>query len=80
MSKLKSRKFWMAVVSSVVVIANDGLDLGLPADAIYSIAGIVMAYIFGQGYVDGQAAAPVLVPLEASTTASTTNPAAQGSK
>ncbi len=52
--KLKSRKFWMAVVSAAVAIANDGLGLNLPQEAIMTVAGVAIAYILGEAYVDGQ--------------------------
>jgi len=56
MSKFKSRKFWMAVVAAVVAIANEGLGLNIPGEAILAAAGIVTAYIFGEAYVDGKKA------------------------
>jgi len=42
----------MAVISALIIIANKGLGLDLPEEAILAIAGVVMAYIFGQGAVD----------------------------
>jgi hypothetical protein len=30
MNKIKSRKFWMAVVGALLVVLNDGLGLNLP--------------------------------------------------
>ena len=52
MEKLKSRKFWMAVVSGLLIIANDGLDLGLPNESVMAIAAIALGYIFGEAAVD----------------------------
>jgi len=52
MSKLKSRKFWMAVVSGLLVIANEGLGWGLPTEAVMSVAAIAIGYIFGESAVD----------------------------
>lgn len=49
---LKSRKFWMAVVSGLLVIANEGLGLDLPQEAIMTIAAVVIMYILGEAYVD----------------------------
>ena len=54
MNKLKSRKFWMAVVAAGVAIANDGLGLDLPQEAIMTVAGVAIAYILGEAYVDSQ--------------------------
>ncbi|WCN36585.1 hypothetical protein [Aneurinibacillus uraniidurans] len=52
MEKLKSRKLWMAVVTAGLVIANNGLGLNIPEESVMSIAGVVVAYILGQSYVD----------------------------
>jgi hypothetical protein len=57
MEKLKSRKLWMAIVSALLMVANQGLDLKIPTESVLSIAGVVMAYIFGQSYVDGKQSA-----------------------
>ncbi|MED0678633.1 hypothetical protein P4S83_16610 [Aneurinibacillus thermoaerophilus] len=53
-NKLKSRKFWMAVVTAGLVIANEGLELNLPSESILSISGLVIAYILGQSHVDAK--------------------------
>lgn len=57
--KLTSRKFWMAVAAFVVgVLALFGSD----ANTTQQISGVIMslgavvAYIAGEGYVDGQTA------------------------
>lgn len=57
--KLTSRKFWMAVAAFVVgVLALFGTE----ANTTQQISGVIMslgavvAYIAGEGYVDGQAA------------------------
>ena len=52
MNKLKSRKFWLAVGSVILVIANEGLGLGIPEDAYWAVVLPVMAYVFGESYVD----------------------------
>lgn len=56
MEKLKSRKFWMAVVGAGLVVANEGLGLNLPEEAVMTVAGMLIAYILGQAYVDGKKA------------------------
>ena len=56
MSKLKSRKFWMAVAAGILVILNDGLGLGIDPEAILAFVGLVVSYILGQGAVDAMAA------------------------
>lgn len=52
--KLKSRKFWVAVFSALIVILNDGLGLNLPGEEIKTVAAIVIAYLLGQSYVDAK--------------------------
>lgn len=52
--KLKSRKFWITVASSVVVILNDGLGLNIDSETVLGFTGIVVSYILGQSYVDGK--------------------------
>lgn len=54
MDKLKSRKFWMAVIAAGLAIANDGLGLHLPTDSIMTVAGVAVAYILGQSHVDAK--------------------------
>ena len=52
--KLKSRKFLLAVVSALLIIANDGLGLNLDKDTIMTLASIVISYILGQSFVDAK--------------------------
>jgi uncharacterized membrane protein len=56
MDKFKSRKFWMAVVSALLVIANEGLGLNLDTEVVLAFAGIVMTYIFAEAKVDAERA------------------------
>jgi hypothetical protein len=52
MSKFKSRKFWLTVGAVGLVIANEGLGLGIPEDAYWAVVLPVMGYVFGESYVD----------------------------
>lgn len=54
MEKIKSRKFWMAIVTGALIVANQGLDLNIPSDSVMSLAGVVATYLAAQGYTDGQ--------------------------
>ncbi len=54
MNKLKSRKFWMAIVSGLLVVFNKGLGIDLPEEGILGISGIALGYLASQGWVDGQ--------------------------
>lgn len=50
--KFKSRKFWMAVVTAILVILNDGLDLGIDSETVLAFAGIVATFIIGESAID----------------------------
>ena len=54
--RLKSRKFLMALATALLMILNEGLDLGIPADAYGWIVGVVIAWILGESYIDGKSA------------------------
>ena len=56
MDRLKSRKFLMTLATALLMILNEGLDLGIPADVYGWIVGVVIAWILGESYVDGKAA------------------------
>jgi len=53
--RLKSRKFLMALATALLMILNEGLELGIPADVYGWIVGVVVAFILGESYVDGKA-------------------------
>ena len=53
MEKLRSRKFWMAVVSAVLIVLNDGLGWNIPTETVMSFVAVVLGYLLGQSYVDG---------------------------
>jgi hypothetical protein len=56
-NKLKSRKFWMALLGAIMPIAAQAMTESIPmAEALQLSAAILMSYILGQGYVDGQGA------------------------
>jgi hypothetical protein len=50
--KLLSRKFLLSVVSAVLIILNDGLDLGIDSDTVLAFAGLIATYILGESAVD----------------------------
>ncbi len=54
MEKLKSRKLWMAIISGVLIILNEGLGWKIPAETVMAFAAVVLSYLFAQGYVDGK--------------------------
>ena len=56
--KLKSRKFWFALLGAILTLVAQVLteEVAL-AEALQLSVGILGAYIFGQAYVDGNAVA-----------------------
>ena len=54
MDKLKSRKLWMAIISGVLIVLNEGLGWNIPAETVMAFAAVVLGYLFAQGYVDGK--------------------------
>ena len=58
--KLKSRKFWFALLGAILPIVAQGLTEEIAVtEALQLSIGILGAYIFGQAYVDGQSATGV---------------------
>lgn len=62
--RLKSRKFLMSVATALLIIFNEGLGLGIPPDVYGWIVGVVIAWIVGESYIDGQAARTIEVVIE----------------
>lgn len=54
LDKLKSRKFWVTLITANVLMFSDALGLNLTADQIYGLIAIVAPYLLAQGYVDGK--------------------------
>ena len=53
-SKLFSRKLILTVACTALTVFNEKLGLGLSTESIMTVAGIVVAYVASQGYVDGK--------------------------
>ncbi len=56
MSKFKSRKFILAVVGAILIILNEGLDMGISSETVLAFAGLIAVWISGESYVDGKRA------------------------
>jgi uncharacterized membrane protein len=55
--KLKSRKFWFALIAALLPIAAQAMSQEVDMNsAMQASVLVVVAYIFGQGYVDGKSA------------------------
>lgn len=50
--KLLSRKFLIALATGLLIILNDGLEMGLDTETIMYVVGIVGIWIFGEAAVD----------------------------
>lgn len=55
MDKIKSglltTEFWLALIGSALPLVNRYMGLNIPAEAILSVAGIVISYILGRSFV-----------------------------
>lgn len=56
MSKFKSRKFILAIVGAILIILNEGLDMGIDSETVLAFAGLLAVWISGESYVDGKRA------------------------
>lgn len=50
--KWKSRKFWMAVVSGILVVLNEGLGWDIPEDTVLTFVFLILGWIFAEAAVD----------------------------
>lgn len=64
--KLLSRKFILALATGILVILNDGLDLGLQTETIMYVVGIVATWIVGEAAVDVSRKSPDTSDIEKS--------------
>ncbi len=61
--KLKSRKFWFALLGALLPILAQYFSAEVDMSAAIQLsAGVIVAYLFGQGYVDGKAVEGVAPP------------------
>ena len=54
MGKLKSRKFWMAIIGAVIMLVNGCTELNLNATEIVAILVPIIGYILGEAWVDSR--------------------------
>ena len=55
LTRLKSRKFLLALANFVFVAANELSGTPISRDAYFAITGAIIAWICGESYIDGQA-------------------------
>ncbi len=56
MDKLKSRKFWIAIIAGGIVVGASELGFDLEQETVVAFTAIVIAYLTGQSIVDRQKA------------------------
>lgn len=54
MERLKSRKLWIAVISAILLVLKEGLDIDVDSEVVLGFAGIVITAILGFAHVDGK--------------------------
>ena len=65
MDKLKSRKFWIAILGALGPIGGQFLSQDFTLEqALTASSAILISYIFGQAYVDGKSATAALPAAE----------------
>lgn len=52
MERIKSRKLWVTVITVLLVVCNRKLGLGLEAQDLAALAGLVATYLVAQGIVE----------------------------
>lgn len=50
--KLTSRKFWFSIAGALLIVLNEGLQLGIPEETYWGIVALVLGYVFGEAAVD----------------------------
>ena len=53
-TRLKSRKFLMALANLIFIVVNEVLGAPVDREAYFAITGGIIAFICGESYVDGQ--------------------------
>jgi len=55
LTRLKSRKFLLALCNFIFVVINELLGTPIDREAYFAITGGIIAFITGESYVDGKA-------------------------
>ncbi len=54
MDKFKSRKFWMAIITAVLLVLTEGLGWDIQTETVISFVSVVLGWIFAEAYVDSK--------------------------
>jgi len=52
LTKFKSRKLWVALGASLILVLNEKLGLGLTPETVQYLTYVAGAYVIGQGIAD----------------------------
>jgi hypothetical protein len=78
MDKLKSRKFWMAVLGALMPVVGGYVSQSLSLEqALSASSAVLIAYIVGQAYVDGkekESGSNLMIPIPKIIETNTVNP------
>ena len=48
---IKTSEFWLALIGAIIPVVNIHMDLNIPTEAVLTITGIIISYIFGRSIV-----------------------------
>ncbi len=51
-NKFKSKKFWLALASTIVPAVNTAFNLNIPVEIVVGVMGFIMSLIFGKEFKD----------------------------
>ena len=46
------KEFWIAVITAVLIILNQGLGLGIPEETVWPVVLLILGWIFKNGVVE----------------------------
>jgi len=49
---IMSKKLFMAIISAILVVCNEGLNLGIPSETVIAFMGVIATYIWKQADLD----------------------------
>ena len=68
MSRLKSRKFWVTVLTGTLLVVARAMELDLDETTVHGIVATVIGYLASQGWVDSKKPAIEVVSVPSAST------------